>query len=255
MDGEKLSIIQSSLENLSLAVDKLIEKNIVVDNRLSVIEGKETVPLDDHQHAAAAGVQPPSPPIRTSGDVESDYLNVKDSVCNVRLPDNLRVKDTRSGIKQKEMVSYNLVSKSARYVETSLKVIANLKDNVSTDQLQDLFTIQVAHLEYLKNQYASIVVRSGDHSERTQRLFAQLQNNSSGLSDSALNNLTRAIQVTGEAEAADRRNHRQFHRGHRGYYAGRFPRQRFGGSRGGAGNDMYQTLARTSVPLGRQEED
>ena len=60
MDAEKLFSIQNSLHNVGIAVDKLVEKGIVFDNRLNWIEGKVTVPLDyktDHQYTAAAGVQ------------------------------------------------------------------------------------------------------------------------------------------------------------------------------------------------------
>ena len=46
---------------VSIAVDKLVEKSIVFDNRLNWIEGKAIVPLDydiDHQHADAKFYSP-----------------------------------------------------------------------------------------------------------------------------------------------------------------------------------------------------
>ena len=42
MDAEKLSHIQNSLDNLSIAVGKLVKKRIISDNGLDWIEGKAT---------------------------------------------------------------------------------------------------------------------------------------------------------------------------------------------------------------------
>ena len=53
MDAEMLSGSENSLHTLSIAVDKLVGKSGIFDNRLNWIEGKVTMPLDykiDHQH-------------------------------------------------------------------------------------------------------------------------------------------------------------------------------------------------------------
>ena len=46
MDAEKLSSIKKSLDNLGIAIDKVVEKSIVFESRLNWIEGKVTVPPD-----------------------------------------------------------------------------------------------------------------------------------------------------------------------------------------------------------------
>ena len=291
MSDEILQKLTESVTSLTVSVQKINEDNTEILRRLEVVEKtdhssqKEQVSAAptgfvgfDHTYTSAAGAsggfsrRAPSPHFQVdvdeydyqaAGDIESQYLNVKDSVARIRLPNDHRLKDTRSGIKQKELFSYNIITKNARYVENALRVLSEMKDGYRPQQVQDLYIVLIAQLEYLKGSYANLVVKS-NHSERTSKWFNQLQNNSSGLTESALKNLRASVDIANaEAAAApptrygDQRNYRGGYNNYRGGFNNFSGRGNYNNRGNGFRNfrqpqrDTYQSLATSGVPTNR----
>lgn len=104
-------------------------------------------------------------------DLQGEFHAIKDSVQSVRLPADLHLNDSRSGIKRSDQPLATVVRKSARYVETSLKLLTELNNRaIRQDDVQKLFEVQVAHIRYLQEEQAAILVGS-QFSEDTAKLF------------------------------------------------------------------------------------
>ena len=56
-------------------------------------------------------------------DIEGEFMTVKDSVQKIRLPPDLKLNETRQGIKREDQLILNLITKSARYIESTLKIL------------------------------------------------------------------------------------------------------------------------------------
>ena len=100
----------------------------------------------------------------TTEDIEGEFMTVKESVQKICLPPDLKLNESRQGIKREDQRILNLITKSARYIETTLKILGELvatKSPLTNDQLDQISICQVAHLCYLQDEYANLVVKSG----------------------------------------------------------------------------------------------
>ena len=95
-------------------------------------------------------IQGPLRPINDYSDFDTEYLQseykiIADSLQKTRLHKDLKLNDTRAGIKRQDQPIYNILTKSARYTETILKLIAHLS-GVSDSDTEDLFVVASAQL-------------------------------------------------------------------------------------------------------------
>ncbi len=61
-----------------------------------------------------------------SRDLQADYTALRDALTHVQLPSHLRLNDSRSGIQREDQATYNNLARSARYVETTIKLLHSL---------------------------------------------------------------------------------------------------------------------------------
>ncbi len=124
-----------------------------------------------------------SPTLCAAADVQGDFKSLRDSLNAVRLETTLKLNDSRAGIKREDNITYNNLAKSARYVETTLKLLSKLKEpsTVTLKHLEDITLVQVAHMKYLQDEYSALIVQ-GSNDKETGNLFRQFTNNTSGLS-------------------------------------------------------------------------
>ena len=88
-------------------------------------------------------------------------------------------------------------AKSAKYVETTLKILSQLPENDSV--VRDLVVTQVAHLKYLIEEQAALLV-SGQFNDGTARIYRTLQRHTSAFADEEnLSLLRSAIQLNAAA--------------------------------------------------------
>ena len=130
-------------------------------------------------------------------DIEGEFMTVKDSVQKICLPPDLKLNESRQGIKREDQPTLNLITKSARYIETALKILGEgvaIKSPLTNDQLDQIFICQVAHLHYLQDEYATLVVKSR-FDPTTSQFFRSLQRHTSGLNPAVLKNLQVAASI------------------------------------------------------------
>lgn len=194
-----------------------------------------TAPINTHQREPGA-----QQPARSrldqlaSVDIQADFDTIKESLQRVRLDNGCRLNESKTGIGRSEQPLLTVVSKSARYIETSIKYLSIISgpEQVTEDNLEELFRIQLAHLRYLQDEYSGLLVQS-QFDQRTAKLFKSMQRNTAGLSGQALETLRSAAAISAAAGPAQQQ-HDQAGRGRGRFQRGGGP-PRFRSDWGGAG--------------------
>lgn len=187
----------------------------------------------------AAGIGP---------DTQGEFQTLKDTLNRVKLPSELKLNESRQGIQRADQAVYHVLTKCARYAETSLKLLSTIEPGtkISSETLEQLFLINQAQIQYLQDEYASILVNS-QFDSTTSKLFRALQKNTSGLNASSLETLRSAASLSAAAKPPPTRQYSGF--SNRGYYRG--------GSRGGyrTGPDTFDRFSRRQFPTKRRPDD
>ena len=164
-------------------------------------------------------------------NVQDEYQCIKDKVSSVKIPPELRVGTSKSGIKRDDQVTANVIANSAKYVETTIKLLWNLDEEPSTDDLVELFNVQKAHIDYLRQEHSALVV-SGQFGSKTSQLFKNLSRGTTNLDNKQLDSLLKAVQITSNDPGVRERSSREYNRGryNGSNYSGGY--RYFGGARG-----------------------
>ena len=93
------------------------------------------------------------------------------------------------------------MSKCARFAETGLKVLTTLPDerdsssvSVQREDLESIFVVFAAQINFLQSEHASLVVKSTFNDE-TSRIFRSFENNASSFSRQSLQNVRIAAEL------------------------------------------------------------
>uniref|UniRef100_A0A8W8K9C7 Uncharacterized protein n=1 Tax=Magallana gigas TaxID=29159 RepID=A0A8W8K9C7_MAGGI len=140
----------------------------------------------------AAGIGP---------DTQGEFQTLKDTLNRVKLPSELKLNESRQGIQRADQAVYHVLTKCARYAETSLKLLSTIEPGtkISSETLEQFFLINQAQIQYLQDEYASILVNS-QFDSTTSKLFRALQKNTSGLTASSLETLRSAASLSAAAK-------------------------------------------------------
>lgn len=202
---EKLDKVEKQIETLAAVVEDL---KVKLENRGTEEDSSrsrdETVSVDpiatgapDSRNRAQLESSPFVSPIDiNAADAQRDFDRIRDSLQRVPVPAYLKVNDAASGIKQECKGALKVVSKCARYAETGLKLISQIpEDNIQREDIENIFTIFAAQVQFLQSEYASLVVRS-TFNEETSRIFRSFETNATSFSASALQNVRLAAELS-----------------------------------------------------------
>lgn len=244
-----LETILKKLEVLQVSVDSLTTRiNDIETESRSRSQPEE---FGQHQHGRV-NEQPltPSPNDSTVGasgsqDIQREFDHVRDSLTRVPLPKDYKVNDSVRGINKDSRSTLTIISKCARYAETGLKAIASFppdEDEQSNSltiekvDIQKLFTIFSAQINFLQAEFANLVVKS-TFDEETSRIFRSFENNTGAFSGNALQNIRLAAELASHRTQSTRnrgfnsfrgRNNRGFRSSYyRGDNRGGFPSRPF----------------------------
>ena len=129
-------------------------------------------------------------------DIQTAFSAIKDTLTKVKLPADLRLCDSWQGIQRADQTTYNILSRCGRYAQTTIKLLSSINDgNIDEESVQQLFSIQLAQICYLQEEYLALVVQS-QFNDSTARIFCSLQKNTSGLMPEALQQLKTATALT-----------------------------------------------------------
>lgn len=219
---------------------------------------RENLDISDLPRGSAPTVgctEQPSPTVvRAAGvgsDTQGEFQTLKDSLSRLKLPSELKLNESRQGIQRADQAVYHVLTRCARYSETSLKLLSTIEPGtiITAETLEQFFLINQAQIQYLQDEYASILVNS-QFDTTTSKLFRALQKNTSGLNASALETLRSAASLSAAAKPPASTASRQYSTyNNRGQYRG--------GSRGGyrSGPDTFDRFSRRQFPTKRRPED
>ena len=230
-----------NLHDLNAKIDKILDKSDSLsfavqnlDGRIADIEEKQTVNVsvpsnsqssNDNAHRRNTKIREPtttstfeyfsrdildhSPDAEelTSVDCQEDFNTIKDCVQKIKLPPDLKLNESKQGIRRDDQQVLSVISRSAQYAETALKVLSTFDDGAGSEsadiKLSQLIKIQQAQISYLRDEYANLIVQS-KFDKSTSQTFRALQKNTSGLNAQALQNLKLASAISASASAPAR---------------------------------------------------
>lgn len=232
-EGDKVYQSSESDVNTDIVNDKLDKITEVLnsfDNRLKIVESTvnslqaeekeiESRPRPRPQHTASAANNNSQPHYSDSptanracaADTQKEFEAVRDSVSRIVLPPWLKVNDSPAGVKQEHKHVLKILSKSARFTETGLKLLTTFErsDNgnyiLTEDEVNALYVTLSASSNFLQGEYTNIVVKSS-FNEETSRLFNNLENNTAAFNESSLQNIRIAAEL---ASVSGRSNQRR----------------------------------------------
>ncbi len=156
MATEKIDEILANLKDLGAAVNRLEQNDVSVKCRLAELEDRiensttnegeshvspsvyerechtETVhsaPNQTHSHSGDNVIGQPSDlyDLNTvAGDPQNEFNAIRDAVSKLKLPENLRLNESKKGIRRKDQATHQVLSRSARFVETNFKLLSTL---------------------------------------------------------------------------------------------------------------------------------
>lgn len=129
-----------------------------------------------------------------AADIQRDFERLRDSLLRIPVPNNLKVYDNSTGIKQESRNTLRIISKCARYSETALKVLSMIQDEEAFVDTDKLFTCLAAQINFLQSEYANLVVKN-TFDEETSRIFKQFENNTGVFNQSSLQNIRIAADL------------------------------------------------------------
>ena len=185
--------------------------------------------------------------------VQREFETIKDGLNKVKLPSELKVFHSATGIKGDSKAAYNILKQAATYQETAAKWLASHvsdenrnsrgKFELSDDSLQELFTIFLAHANCLRSEFTSLLVASSTNQE-TQQFFRLFERNPAAFSQRELVHLERAVELAGMSSKLSQRG--------RGRGSGFYNRGRGGFNRGGRWN-YEKTFQNKGIPQQRRQ--
>ena len=212
---EQLDAITNLLKSFDDRL-KLVETSVQSRPRprptSTLTEGAE-LPVGTAEAACSTGTGiNDSPTVKgaCAADIYKEFEAIKDSVSKIVLPPWLKVNDSPAGVKQENKHALKILSRSARFTETALKLLSTFsksEDNSYTlteDDVNALFIILSASSNFLQSEYANIVVKSS-FDEETSRLFNNLENNTAAFSDKSLQNIRIAAELAAVSTRSSQR--------------------------------------------------
>ena len=110
------------------------------------------------------------------------------------MPQELLLPDCgKQGIKRTDQPLLNVITKSARHVETALKVLKTQDESNTDDTLSDVFTVLYSLIQFLQEEQASLVVTS-TFNPYVGRFFRALQRGGT-FTPTAMENLRSAASI------------------------------------------------------------
>ncbi|KAJ8030285.1 hypothetical protein HOLleu_26650 [Holothuria leucospilota] len=138
----------------------------------------------------------------TTANYQEEFQSIRDSLSRLKLPNDLKLNESKQGIRREDQQTLAVLSRCGRYTDTTLKALAAIGEiseeaprEFLENELAQIIKIQQAQIKYLQDEYANLVVQS-KFDKTTSQTFRSLQRNTSGLNANALKNLKLATAIS-----------------------------------------------------------
>ena len=126
-------------------------------------------------------------------EVQEQFNAVKQTVDKVILPNQLKLHNSRTGIRKEDQSTLNVISKCGRYVGTVLKLLSQATEDNPVD-IEPIYTCLFANVKYLQEEYSAFLVK-GRFDDSTAHLFRALQKDNSGFELGCIQNVRIAAEL------------------------------------------------------------
>ena len=134
------------------------------------------------------------PEFGSYSDLQAEFRAIRDGVSKIKLPQDLVVGESRAGVGKADLPKFHTIQKCARLQETVLKALA--AGGSQEHMLANIASITLAELRSLQEEYTNLLV-SNQFDGNTAKLFQTLQQNPVAFTPTALDNLQRAVTISG----------------------------------------------------------
>ena len=177
-------------------------------------------------------------------DIQGEFQALRDSLTRIQLPADLKLNDSRQGIRKNDQPVLNVITRCGKYNETLMKLLTTIDPDtnggLSQVVIEQLFLIAYAQTKFLQDEFASLVVNNHFDSG-TARLFRALQKNTSGLNQESLETLRSAAAISAAGRPTNvPRGQAPAYRGRGRGYQGHYNRQ--------DRQDVFQSFAQRPFP-------
>ena len=120
---QSIEVLQRSVNIINIDQENIAKRLDDLDNMVQQTNFESAVPdpsLGRIKYSVSAHDQTKP---EQGLDVRREYECIKNSLTKVKLPNELRLLDNKSGIKREDQQHLTSISKSARYTETCLKLL------------------------------------------------------------------------------------------------------------------------------------
>ena len=199
------STVLQSLETIQVSLNNLQVEQETCNRRVERLERKsqinpfesesQEIPPDSGRSWIGPGLSPKTVQAGTEpANYQREFECVRDFLNKVKLPNEFKLLESKTGIKREDQSMYSSITKSARYTETSLKLLASFEETVTADDLGQLYTVLVAHMNFLQSEYTGLVVK-GQFDRETASLFKCLEKHTTSFKGESLDNLKTAAEI------------------------------------------------------------
>ena len=112
--------------------------------------------------------QPSPTVVRTAGvgsDTQGEFQTLKDSFSRLKLPSEIKLTESRQVIQRADQEVYHILTRCARYSETSLKLLSTIEPGtiITAETLEQFFLINQAQIQYLQDESVNLCQQSVRH--------------------------------------------------------------------------------------------
>ena len=243
--SEPISEFRELLEELKDSVVSISVRLSSVEQAVSDTYASGVI-RDREEGLEAAAVPLPTVNIPPSApDPGVEFNRIKSSVAACKLPPELTLQETKQGIRKADQQVFAVISRCARFAETTLKLLC-AQDRIDGEAI---LSVMKAQMRYLQDEYAGIVV-SNSFDPTVARFFRSLQRNTS-LSPMAMDNLRSAASIASVYRPANTPPQRGgLHGGFQQRYHGYHGTRGFAGT-GGDRQDIFAQQSNRGFPHSR----
>ncbi len=176
--------INRKLDALVKSVGEVQASNLKIEERVITLETGQSVGRTEApsstvtaDHVEVSDNRGPTGLHKGWAKVHDEFAVIKDALQRVKLPDDLKVDESRTGIQRKDQPRLNVLHRCAKTAETTLKLLSTLKPDitpVTEADLQDLVAIQVSQIRLLQEEHALLMVTS-TFGEGVEKLYKGFQ--------------------------------------------------------------------------------
>ena len=249
---EKLDRFIKSVDLRLGEIERQLKEQRRADERIS-----EDFNLPPNLSHVGTGIPPQPGAVRSTSqpDTQGEFQTLKDNLSKVKLPADVKLNDSRQGIKRTDQPLMNALAKCGRYCEIGIKLLCSLEAGTELKQetLDNLFLIQYAQIKYLQEEYAALLV-NGQFDASIAKIFRSLQKNTSGFDQDSLETLRAAATLSAAGRPTGGSTEDRF-TARRGFPGTGRGRQR--GSYNGRtqDRDVFQSFANRQFPRRPARED